>query len=42
MAGGIVLKPIRNTAMNPMAARMMFMITPADTTSMRAATDFEL
>src|SRR5687767_2350017 len=40
-AGG-ALKPMRNSAMNPMAARMMFMITPADTTNMRAPIDFLL
>jgi hypothetical protein len=39
MAGG-TLCPIVNSTMNRMAARMMFMITPAEITSIRAPTDF--
>ena len=40
--GGCTRKPIKKTIMNPIAARMMFMITPADTTNIRAAIDLRL
>src|SRR5688572_27332352 len=38
-SGNGTLNPIRKTTMNPNAARITFMITPADRTSIRAGID---